>query len=262
MGILASPKWKFEILCTSVFMMKVSNSFKLCVFLGLFYWYLDQHVPRQFWQFERIIYIKSQNTSVLFFVQKNIQEFTSKPLLKAPSLAFSLTFASARKCAFGRLNVFKADATLRPSRIDAPCERSSRHGALRNTRRRPAAWSPSGTALGLDPGTSVRRREEWTSGRASHRLSLIGLIPGGEVKGHRRTASGGLEEGLYLHPRPPAILVWRRTLSSPDAQRPSSLPAQSSRSHKVDLWSWIITPLHNGEVGKTKNTFFFFDFFF
>lgn len=130
------------------------------------------------------------------------------------------------ECAFGRLNVFKADATLRPSRIDAPCERSSRHRALRNTRRRPAAWSPSGTPLGLDPGTSGRRREEWTSGRASHQLSLIGLIHGGEVKGHRRTASGGLEEGLYLHPRPPAILVWRRTLSSPDAQRHSSLPAQ------------------------------------
>lgn len=150
------------------------------------------------------------------------------------------------------------------SRIDAPCERSSRHRALRNTRRWPAARSPSGTPLALDPGRQSQRREERTSGRASHQLSLIGLIRGGEVKGHRQTVSGELEEGLYLHLRPPAILVWRQTLSSPDAQRHSSLPAQSSQSHKVDLWSWIITPLHNGEVGKTKmlqhhrHTFFFF----
>lgn len=37
---------------------------------------------------------------------------------------------------------------------------SSRHRALRNTRRRPAAWSPSGTPLGLDPGKSGRQAEQ------------------------------------------------------------------------------------------------------
>lgn len=58
-----------------------------------------------------------------------------------------------------------------------------------------------------------------------------------------KSQRGELEDGLYLHLRPPAILVWRQSLSSPSARRHSSLSAQSSQSHKVDLWSRLISPL-------------------
>lgn len=149
------------------------------------------------------------------------------------------------------------------SRIDAPCERSSRHRALRNTRRWPAAWSPSGTPLGLDPG---RQSDAGKGGRQAE-SSAVSHRPHPRGRGQRSSPNS-------------QWWAWRRTiftsetasyfgletdmLSSPDAQRHSSLPAQSSQSHKVDLWSWIITPLHNGvEKGKRFNiivakTFFFF----
>lgn len=106
------------------------------------------------------------------------------------------------ECAFGRLNVFKADATLRPSRIDAACERSSRHRALRNTRRRPAAWSPSGTPLGLDPG---RQCDAGKSGRQAERV--IGCLSSASSTGARskviaeQPAVGLKKDYIYIRDR-------------------------------------------------------------
>lgn len=160
-------------------------------------------------------------------------------LSKICCYSFPLMFVSTQ-------NVHLADETYSPLsgllywcslRVEFPSQSFQKHETLTSSVKSKWKWARS------RPTTSVRRKDQWTSGRTSHQLSMSGLLQRGEVKGHHGTVSGELEDRLYLHLRPPAILGWRQTLSSPSARRHSWLSAQSSQSHKVDLWSRLITPL-------------------